>query len=474
MLHSFRIIFVSYLKRTEVIGTYCFGSTTGPVDKLFEYMYSKIRQFVLRCWTRIINTGIEPDLPLIECRRVRLLNILVALAIPLVCIYPFINWLQGRYLLSGLNMINLASLLLVLLLHKKRRYMAARYTRIGSSIFVYAVSGFCFHTGAEYFLLNTLVLTIIVFDNKWVVAGVSALIIIASVLVLTHPGALPEAGPVSAGRIGSNIALSLLFTVLALYFFKSIQQDYQQEIEKQKQALFLMNRDKEKLFSIIAHDIRNPLTSLEALMGQFQEGMLSGEELNEASAVIRHRVSGLNKTMDNLLRWSTLGMQGIKTHTQHFLILPVLEEVIQLFNAVTGQKKLQIEVQAPDGLSVYADQDQVAVILRNLISNALKFSYEGGSIVVSADKKDDQVLIRVTDQGVGMDEQRTRTLFAGLLQPGFGTYGERGAGLGLLLCKEFVQLNKGTICVESQEGKGTVFILTLQEGLFIKENVPVS
>ncbi|ANH79975.1 hypothetical protein A8C56_02390 [Niabella ginsenosidivorans] len=427
-------------------------------------MYSRISQFVLHFWTGIINMGIEPELPLIECRRVRLLNVLVFIAIPPVMIYPFINWMQGRYFLVGLNIVNLASLLLVLLLHKKRKYMAARYTRIGCSIFVYTVSGLCFHTGAEYFLLNTLILTIIVFDNKWVIAGISLLIITAAALALTHPVPMYPIGPVRAGRIGSNIVLSLLFTVLALYFFKSIQQDYQQEIEKQKQALFLMNQDKEKLFSIIAHDIRSPLASLEALMSQFQDGFLSGPELNEASVVIRNRVSGLNRTMDNLLRWSMLGMRGIKTHAQHFLILPVLEEVIQLFNTVAGQKHIQMELQVPDELAVYADQDQVAVILRNLVSNALKFSYEGGNIVITAAQKDDQVLLRIADRGMGMDEQRTSALFAGLQQPGYGTYGERGTGLGLLLCKEFALLNKGTIEAESREGRGTVFTLTLQKG----------
>ncbi|WP_168128497.1 sensor histidine kinase [Niabella soli] len=434
----------------------------------------KISQLFRRYWVGIVNMGIEPDLPLLESRRVQLMNMLAAIALPLVCFYPFLNWMQGRYFLAGINIINLLSMLMVLVFHKKHRYMAARYSRIGCCLFVYTISGCYFHTGAEYYLLNTLVLTIIIFDNKWVIAILSSLIITATVLSLTFPSPLQIGSPMGTGRVWSNIALSMLFTVLALYFFKSIQQDYQQAIEKQKQTLFHMNQDKEKLFSIIAHDIRSPLASLEVLMDQFQDGMLNEAELNEASSVIRSRVAGLNKTMDNLLRWSTIGMKGIKTHAEHFLILPVVEEVIQLFKAVAAQKRIHIEVQGDEELAVYADLDQVSVILRNLVSNALKFSYEDGRIVITADKIENQVWLRVADEGVGMDEQRAKALFAGLQQPGFGTHGERGTGLGLLLCKEFAQRNKGAIHAESEEGVGTTFTLTLQKGRMVSEKVPIN
>ncbi|MBO9619768.1 MAG: HAMP domain-containing histidine kinase, partial [Niabella sp.] len=345
--------------------------------------------------------------------------------------------------------------------------------RIVCSLFVYTLSGCYFHTGAEYFLMNTLVLTIIVFDNRWTIAIISSLMIAATVLSLTFPVPVQIGPAVGVGRIWTNIALSMLFTVLALYFFKSIQQDYQQEIEKQKQALFLMNQDKERLFSIIAHDIRSPLSGLEALIEQFQEGMLTGPELSEASVIIRNRVSALNMTLDNLLRWSALGMQGIKTQTQHFLLIPVIEEVLQFFTIVAAQKDIHIAMEVDEEVAVYADPNQIAVILRNLISNALKFSHAGGTVTISAGRKEPQVLLCVADEGVGMDEQRTKTLFAGLQQPGFGTSGERGTGLGLLLCKEFALQNKGTIHAESEAGKGTVFTLKLQKGRFIKESAAI-
>ncbi|MGF6849054.1 signal transduction histidine kinase [Chitinophaga sp. W3I9] len=277
------------------------------------------------------------------------------------------------------------------------------------------------------------------------------------------------APPVPVERVWWNVAVALLFVVVALSFFKYIQADYQQEIEQQRQALVSMNKDKEKLFSIVAHDIRSPLATLESLLDMFRKGQYPREDMEEAADVLHKKVSQLGVTLDNVLRWSTRSMKGIQTRPRHFLLAPVVTEVLHFFELIIQQKQITVELQIPVTTALYADRDQVSVILRNLFSNALKFSYTGGQIEVMAVIAED-VVITITDHGVGMSPQQLSTLFTSHQHPKYGTDGERGTGLGLLLCGEFAAQNGGTIKVASLPESGTSFTLHFAKGDFSPED----
>lgn len=230
-----------------------------------------------------------------------------------------------------------------------------------------------------------------------------------------------------------------------------------------------MNKDKEKLFSIVAHDIRSPLSTLESLLDMFQKGEYPREDMEEAAAVLHKKVAQLGGTLDNVLRWSTRSMKGIQTRPRHFLLAPVMSEVLLFFELIIQQKNMTVDVQVPVSTTLYADRDQVSVILRNLFSNALKFSYAGGRITVIAAQADQQITIGITDYGIGMDPQQLKTLFVSQQHPAYGTSGERGTGIGLMLCREFAEQNNGFIEVESAPESGTTFIVYLRKG-----DVPVN
>ncbi|MET3878990.1 HAMP domain-containing sensor histidine kinase [Chitinophaga sp. OAE865] len=376
---------------------------------------------------------------------------------------------QGRHVLAALNAVTTCISVLVLIFHKYRMYLSARLVLICTSIFIYTFTGVYFHNGSEYFLLNILFIVILIYDNKWIVGSVSLLVITAFMLIVFMPRSWYLAPPVPAERIWANVAVSLIFIVVALSFFKHIQSDYQREIEQQQQALVSMNKDKEKLFSIVAHDIRSPLATLESLLDMFRRGQYPRNDMEEAADMLYKKVSQLGVTLDNMLRWSTRSMKGIQTRPRHFLLAPVVTEVLLFFEGIIQQKQIRVDLQIPVTAALYADRDQVSVILRNLFSNALKFSYPGGNIEFIAEITD-EIVITITDYGIGMSAQQLSTLFTSHQHPGYGTGGERGTGLGLLLCREFTEQNDGVIKVKSHPESGTSFTLHFVKGDFSPED----
>ena len=431
-------------------------------------MLQGVKPFLYRIaeyfWDNIVNVGIHPAMPYIESRRTKLLNLLALPCIPAMFFYSLLNFIQHRYLLACLNIITATSCLLVLIFHKRRMYLSARLALLCVSIVVYTFTGVYFHNGAEYFLLSILFVVILVYDNKWLVGSLSVLIIAAFLLIVFMPQSWHIAPPVPIERVWTNVATSLIFLVVALSFFKHIQTDYQQEIEQQRQTLLSMNKDKEKLFSIVAHDIRSPLATLEGLLDMFQKGQYPREDMEEAAAVLHKKVSELGAALDNVLRWSTRSLKGIQTRPEDFLLAPVVTEVLQFFDLIIQQKQITISLQIPVTTTLYADRDQVSVILRNLFSNALKFSYPGGNVEMIATLTDEDVLITITDHGMGMSSQQLHNLFTSQQHPGYGTRGERGTGLGLLLCQEFALQNGGMIEVESVPENGTSFTVHFKRG----------
>ncbi|WP_157558002.1 sensor histidine kinase [Niabella aurantiaca] len=421
-------------------------------------------KYVNQVWNSIVNVGILPAMPFVESRRTKLLNLLALPCIPFMLFYTVVNFVQGRYVLSGLNLISTASALMVLVMHRWRMYLGARLILIGVNLLIYTFTGLYFHNGAQYFLLNILIIAILVYTDRRVVTVLSLVIIAAYLLIVFFPQPAVFGPPVPDERVWGNVATALLFVILALLFFKSIQADYQREIEGQRQALTVMNRDKERLFSVVAHDISSPIATLDALLEQFRDGLLSRDEMEAATAVLHDRVSQLRSTLDNLLRWSARGMQGIQMAPANFRLLPLLAEVERFFEPVVQQKKIRVNTGVSPEIALYADRDQVSVVLRNLFSNAVKFSFSGGQIAITAEEQEDQVIIVMTDQGMGMDGERLKKMFSGPQDPAYGTVGERGSGVGLLLCNEFVHQNKGLIDVESAPGKGTRFTVWLPKG----------
>ena len=223
------------------------------------------------------------------------------------------------------------------------------------------------------------------------------------------------------------------------------------------------NAMKDKLFSIIAHDLRGPVgnlgTSLDVLIDNFDyfDKEVLFENLNE----LKKSASRAYELLQNLLKWSRSQSNTIEFSPLKFKLKKLVDDNIELLSGMSSEKSIRFETSVDGEIFIQADINMLRTILRNLF-NALKFSFPDSTIFVSAVKKENMVEVSVKDNGVGIEKENMAKLF--VPHEHFTTYGtknEKGTGIGLNLCKDFVERNGGKIYVESEAGKGTKFIFTV-------------
>ncbi|MDY0075687.1 MAG: PAS domain-containing sensor histidine kinase [Bacteroidales bacterium] len=225
-----------------------------------------------------------------------------------------------------------------------------------------------------------------------------------------------------------------------------------------------LNAQKDKFFSIIAHDLKSPFNAIvgfsELLMEQINEKNYEG--IHEYAKIISQSSLQAMDLLMNLLEWSRAQSGRMLFIPEKMKLVDLIEENILLFQGIARQKSITINKFLPDKITVFADESMIGTVLRNLISNAIKFTSKGGEINISAVKRLKEVLVSVSDNGIGIAPQRLEKLFR--IDEGDSTRGtndEKGTGLGLILCKEFVENHGGTIGAESKEGKGSTFYFSL-------------
>lgn len=424
----------------------------------------RIAARIYSAWNSLLNIGVQKDMPFIEVRRTKLLNLLALPGIPFIVYFTVVNFIGERYLLSGINFLSLLGNLAVLFLHINNRHISARFFVIIYSTVVYTISGIYFHNGAEYFLLNILVITLLVYDNKWIRWGFSVAIIVCFVAIRFMPQNLSFAEEVPRMRAVFNVGLSLSFIIIALTYFKRIHADYLFVIEQQRKSLALMNSDKEKLLSIVAHDIRSPLTSLESALYLLRDGDYTQSEMKEVAHLVRKKVAHLSDTVDNLLRWSASQMKGIKAQPVQFDLAPLILSVLELLDPIIREKGIKVETNLQARAAIYADPNQAMIIVRNLINNALKFSHPGGKISISTSSSETSVRVEISDEGIGMTSGQLDNLFTYRSEPHCDTSGQLGTGVGLLISKQFTEQNAGKLTAISKPSHGSTFILELPAG----------
>jgi signal transduction histidine kinase len=233
------------------------------------------------------------------------------------------------------------------------------------------------------------------------------------------------------------------------------------KIGRQKQQLEALNDQKNKLFSIVAHDLRSPLNSIQSYLELLTETELSNEEKTHIEKELLTQTKNTSDLLLNLLSWSKTQMEGVSLKLTALPLQSILQRTIDTQKIIASKKDIQLNYSISDSLQVTGDADMIQLVVRNLVSNAIKFSPTGSQIVVEAKPVNDGCQIMVKDEGIGMDEEKQKSIFSFKASATFGTNNEKGVGLGLMLCKEFTELQDGKIRFESTPGKGTTFFVTL-------------
>jgi two-component system, NtrC family, sensor kinase len=270
-----------------------------------------------------------------------------------------------------------------------------------------------------------------------------------------------------------SLGLILLLTIwlMVLYYssFRKLRRlnDILDErrllLERQSAELKELNRIKDKFFSLISHDLRSPISAIGGISHLIKESVEQNNPalLTEITNYIDQTVFSLTGLLENLLNWAQTQQGKIFYAEEKLDMKEIILEVMTLFSTVAILKNIRLNLKLKPGLSITGDRNSMMTIIRNLITNALKFTQNGGEVIVTTyATTDNHAIIEVSDNGVGIEHERFATLFEFKEDKStYGTEREKGVGLGLNLVNEFVKLNRGTIEVDSTVGKGTKFVL---------------
>jgi ligand-binding sensor domain-containing protein/signal transduction histidine kinase len=238
-----------------------------------------------------------------------------------------------------------------------------------------------------------------------------------------------------------------------------------EELLLQKKELEIAVATKDKFFSIIAHDLRGPLGGFMGLSEMMADESvpIEPDERMEMTKALNQSARNIYNLLENLLKWSQMQHGRTAFKPQVLDLSEAVSECLKLFVESSHKKSIQLVDEISDGCEVFADTNMLQTIIRNMVSNAIKFTARGGRVSISAKfSANNTAIISVKDEGIGMSSEMIANLFRINVNNGrSGTEGERSTGLGLLLCKEFAEKHGGKIWVESEVGKGTIFYFTM-------------
>jgi signal transduction histidine kinase len=238
---------------------------------------------------------------------------------------------------------------------------------------------------------------------------------------------------------------------------------HQEEIKKRNEELEQLSKVKDKFFSIISHDLRSPMNALSGILNLMEKDSISREEFSRLTKELRTQFNHTRTLINNLLDWALLQMDKLKIQPEKIELSSLVDENFKLLSSM-HLKDMKLINQVPVNTFGWGDLNMINLVLRNLILNGIKFSKAGGNIEISATEKEGWITMAVRDFGIGIQPEVQRILFEKTM--GYSTRGtanEKGTGLGLILCKEFVEKNGGTIWLESKPGEGSTFYFTLRK-----------
>lgn len=265
-----------------------------------------------------------------------------------------------------------------------------------------------------------------------------------------------------------RLLITHLITTLSVLVFVAIFTAYLSKayyaLKSSKKNLEELNESKDTFFSIISHDLKAPFNALigfsELLLSSYSE-MSDAERLNLIQK-INSASSNAHHLLEELLTWARFQMRKIDLNRELLLLKPMITSILSDIASTSSSKNITINCNVSDDLKVLADKNMLTFILRNIISNSIKFSFRESNIEIESKENPHKISITISDKGVGMTKEQVEKLFViNKVQSTTGTSGEKGTGLGLILCKDFIDKHEGDIYVESEKDSGTTFTITL-------------
>jgi signal transduction histidine kinase len=246
----------------------------------------------------------------------------------------------------------------------------------------------------------------------------------------------------------------------------TIRKEFENQLRKSEQELRDANDSKDRFLSIIAHDLKSPLAALRSMLDLLNHDLsdFTENDIKDIIGEMDNSAKNVFELLEDLLSWSRAQTGKIQYNPDNIDISLIINNIITLMKPSAEKKNINLYGDITQGILCYADANMISTVLRNLVSNAIKFTYPGGEVSIQVTQFDTFVEINVSDSGKGISAENIEKLFKlDSHLTTLGTSQEKGTGLGLILCKEFVEANDGKIWIESRQGKGSNFKFTLHK-----------
>jgi two-component system, sensor histidine kinase and response regulator len=434
-------------------------------------------------WMRFFWVPAPADANLEEKKRTGITNLAVLFVGFSAPFFVLLNALQGQPVLAAINAGNGVVAAIGMLLLRRRYSLMASLVVICGTVVFFTLSALLYRNGMEYSLLTSLFAAAFMFESA--LLRISAAILSAGcflwVRINEFNHTLPSDFPLA--RYATNLVFFLCCYYILQDALRRAYTKYHRHIEEKNtelagirrqleqeqvrlmaltEELHAANHAKNKLFTLISHDLRSPVAGLSETLHILNAGQLEADDFKALVGDLSMNVGHVHECLDTLLVWSASQLRGITAAPTTVFLADAADGCIGLLAASASRKKIMIKSRIPDEARGWADEHQVHAVLRNLVANAVKFTPAGGAIEISAIQEDTHWRITVADNGTGMPAEKVRDLFLTWpTRPAVGTENEAGLGLGLMICRDFVQSNGGVIAVASTEGAGSRFDFTL-------------
>jgi len=412
----------------------------------------------------------------LENRLFNVINIIalvaVAIALPMNYVLNYPIWVLGAT--GGLLLLQLYMYYLSRFRHK------FQVSRVLFAILSYAflTLNFFYNTGIDgptimcFFLSYVFLIAIYPRKTYWLWTGLHLINVFALIWVsYNYPEMIPNSYEDVASRsmdILVSFSLILLLSYATLNFIRA-NYDYEkwsadnkaQTIHEHNVELEKVNAEKNKLFSILSHDLRSPLNTIQSYLELLSLNMLDEQEKTTVKRELLDLTKNTSDLLFNLLSWSKTQMEGVNVKMQPQNLFNILAGTVNTQHSIAAQKDIRFENNMDKNIIALCDEDMLQLVIRNLLNNAIKFTPSFGKISISTTQQEKAVIIAVSDNGPGIPEDQQKEIFSLKIRSTFGTNNEKGIGLGLVLCKEYIELQHGSIWFDSIPGTGTTFYLSL-------------
>lgn len=412
-------------------------------------------------WNMLTHIGTDTSMSYMDFKRAHMVNLIALLCILPAFYFSITNFVEQRPLLALINLSNGLCDIAVLFFQYHRKHNYAKLMLLGSNFIFFFAGAMLYQNGAEYFLLCILISSTLLYEDRRIHMLFALAVTLAMILIYIYPDLNSFEQPVPVLRVLYNIICSLIFIVVSVNFFLKIIYSNMRKIEDQRQTLQAINKDKEKIFSIIAHDIKSPFATLEAMVLALEQQVLDNSVSADFIRQLHLRIVQQNQVLDDLLHWGSSSLRGMAAAPSPIAVRPVIVDILLAFEEQITVKQLKVTVDIEEQEEVMVNKDHLVIILRNFISNAIKFSYVTGEIGIFSSQDKRFTYVHIKDQGIGIQPSTSALLFNVIQRKSLGTVDEPGTGLGLVLCKDLIERNKGVVNINSTPNKGSIFTVGL-------------